>query len=67
MYRGSKEFPNKKLNVLDQSITFTEDNKMELKTLNNDNKKVHQNKYISELELTNDDLNYSKNSIGENK
>ena len=25
MFQGSKEFPNKKINVLDHSITFTDD------------------------------------------
>ena len=66
MFQGSKEYPNKKTNVLDNSITFTDDanNKNHLRTLEN---KEKQNKYISELDLTNDDLNYSKNSIGETK
>lgn len=43
---------------MDQSITFTDEN-------NNMKLQKGTQKYISELELTADDLNYSKNSMGD--
>lgn len=56
-FNGSKEEnPSKKINVFDQSLTFTDENKMMLQ-------KPDTKKYISQLELTADDLKYSKNSM----